>query len=442
MLEVTNRRATGNTDSTGIRDLHTAQDPQQRAFASSVAAHHTNAIAFADAKAHLIQNRVIPVRLGDCFNVDQVAGIWLNHVLIVPSCTNLPVVARFLGLRGTTNTLQERVPELAADASPVVPSLGNGISIPMDEVEIQRLLEFLRDDNPPAPCNESLVDWSGIRTRITMLPWAPAELAGTSSTALPIPDDGYRSEDVEYAALARAIATATGTFRIIEVGAGWAPWVVAGVRLAKKRGLQAFGIAVEADATKCSWAMQHALDNGVTPQLITGSPSEIAQQISEPHAADLLVVNAAGWHTTTTLQFPEIPDEDMGGAIWTLPGTDVDYRGAHLAHRDVPAIAISEIVTAARRGDYLIDLLHIDVQGVEFDLLEPSAGAVQDCTRLMAVGTHSRLSEGRLQEFFLSRGWGLLIDSPCKAHFTMTHPTLSGFTVQDGNQLWENPFVL
>jgi hypothetical protein len=363
-------------------------------------------------------------------------------VLIVPSCTSLPDVARFPGRRGTTNTLQERVPELAADAAPVVPSLGNGISTPMDEVEIQRLLEFLREDNPPEPCNETLVDWSGIRTRITMLPWAPAELAGTSSTSLPIPDDGYRSEDVEYAALARAISTATGTFRIIEVGAGWAPWVVAGVHLAKKRGLEAFGIAVEADATKCSWAMQHAIDNGVTPQFITGSPNEIAQQISEPHEADLLVVNAAGWHTTTTLQFPEIPDEDMGGAIWTLPGTDVDYRGAHLAHRDVPAIAISEIVNAARRGDSLIDLLHIDVQGVEFDLLEPSAGAVQDCTRLMAVGTHSRLAEGLLQQFFLSRGWGLLIDSPCKAHFTMTHPTLSGFTVQDGNQLWENPFVL
>jgi hypothetical protein len=23
----------------------------------------------------------------------------------------------------------------------------------------------------------------------------------------------------------------------------------------------------------------------------------------------------------------------------------------------------------------------------------------------------------------------------------MTHPTLAGFTVQDGTQLWENPFV-
>lgn len=364
-------------------------------------------------------------------------------MLIVPRCINLPDVARFPGRRGTANTLQARVADTSSDAAaPVVPSLGNGITIPMEPADIRAFLESIRADDPPAPCSETLVDWSGIRTRITMLPWAPQHLAGTSSFTLPIPDDGYRSEDVEYAALGRAIAHASGTFRIIEVGAGWAPWVVAGVHIARRKGLAAFGIAVEADATKCAWAMQHARDNDVTAELITGSPQEIVEQLGREHAADLLVVNAAGWHTTTTLQFPAIPDDDMGGAIWTLPGTDVDYRGAHLDHYDIPAIAIAEILTAARQGEHLIDLLHIDVQGVEFELLEPAAGAVQDCTRLMAVGTHSRLSEGRLQEFFLSRGWGLLIDAPCTARFTMTHPTLSGFTVQDGNQLWENPFVM
>ncbi len=59
----------------------------------------------------------------------------------------------------------------------------------------------------------------------------------------------------------------------------------------------------------------------------------------------------------------------------------------------------------------------------------------------MAVGTTDRGNEGRLQEFFLPRGWGLSIDEPCVTHFTMTHPTLAGFTVQDGLQLWENPFL-
>jgi hypothetical protein len=115
----------------------------------------------------------------------------------------------------------------------------------------------------------------------------------------------------------------------------------------------------------------------------------------------------------------------------------VDYRGAHLTHRDVPAVSLAALLTPDQRTD----LLHVDVQGVEFDLLAPSSDAIQGSVRLLAVGTTDRLTEGRLQQHFLSRGWGLVIDDPCTAHFSMTHPTLAGFTVQDGTQLWENTFL-
>ncbi|NDH19301.1 MAG: hypothetical protein EBY51_08035, partial [Actinobacteria bacterium] len=86
-----------------------------------------------------------------------------------------------------------------------VPSLGNGVSVPITATEIPALLETLRTEHTNASEPDMLIDWMGVRTRIPMLPWAPGEFAGTVSTALPIPDDGYRSEDVEYAALARAL---------------------------------------------------------------------------------------------------------------------------------------------------------------------------------------------------------------------------------------------
>lgn len=300
------------------------------------------------------------------------------------------------------------------------------------------LLESLRAEVLPEAGEDYLVDWSGVRTRIGMLPWAPQELRGVTSTTLPIPDDGYRSEDVEYAALAQALDTAESTFRIVEVGAGWAPWVVAGIVIARRRGLVASGIAVEADPRRCRWAVQHAQDNGLSARLLTGTPDELAAELaSAGEEADVLVVQAAGWHTRTTLQFPEVDEEDMGSAIWTLPGTDVDYRGAHVTHYDVPTVTMASLLDR----DLHTDLLHIDVQGVEFELLEPTADVVQQNVRYLAVGTHNRLTEGQLQQFFLARGWGLIADEPCRAVFTMTHPTLSGFTVQDGSQLWENPFL-
>lgn len=335
---------------------------------------------------------------------------------------------------------------------PNVPSLGNGIAVPIEDEDFPSWLEQLRASNHPAHEGVFLVDWSGVRTRIPMLPWAPQELAGTSTSDLPIPDDGYRSEDFEYVALARAIGhPREEPFRLIEVGAGWAPWAVAGLVQARLRGLPALAIAVEADSRKCQWAQQHAHDNGFVPVIIDSKAKKVERELTgaisnlASEGQHLVIVHAAGWHETTTVSFPETAIDDMGAAVWTLPGTDVDYRGAHVRHRDVPAISLSTLVEASRLfGDDngTVDLLHVDVQGVEFDLLQQVAGPIQDNTRLMAIGTHSRWSEGHLQQFFLARGWGLLIDKPCKAHFTMTHPTLSGFTVQDGMQLYENPFVL
>ncbi len=325
------------------------------------------------------------------------------------------------------------VPDLARSA----PSLGNGWTTPIRSTDVPALLESLRADHLPDPEPDFYIDWKGVRTRIGMLPWAPPELAGRVSTTLPIPDDSYRSEDVEYACLAAAIDAATDTLRIVEVGAGWAPWSVAGVVLGRRRGLSARAIAVEADPLRAGWAMQHAADNGVAAVRVTGTAEEIAARLADGVDAELVVVEAAAWHETTTLQFPDLDDGDMGGAVWTLPGTDVDYRGAHLSHHDVPAISIRALLAA----DTLTDLLHVDVQGVECELLLPASDDIQSSVRLMAIGTTDRLSEGRLQQHYLARGWGLRIDSPCTALFSMTHPTLAGFTVQDGTQLWENPFV-
>jgi len=334
-----------------------------------------------------------------------------------------------------------RAPRRSAGELPgllAAPSLGNGIARPITSFDVELLLESLRCTDLPAAEDTYLVDWSGIRTRIPMLPWAPQQLSGVTRTDLPIPDDGYRSEDVEYAALAQALATATETFRIVEVGAGWAPWSVSGIVYARRLGLRASGVAVEADPTRAGWAVQHARDNGVSVELVEGTAADIGARLLGGHGdAELLVVQAAGWHTTTTLQFPEIDELDMGAAVWTLPGTGVDYRGAQLRHRDVAGVCLSTLLA----GQVQTDLLHIDVQGVEFELLEPVSDAVQSSVRLMAIGTTNRLVEGQLQFHLLARGWGLLIDDPCTANFVMTHPTLSGFTVQDGTQLWENPFL-
>lgn len=157
------------------------------------------------------------------------------------------------------------------------------------------------------------------------------------------------------------------------------------------------------------WAPQDAADNGVNADLITGSPDEIVTALATPPGeVEMRVVRAAGWHSTTVLRSPDINENEMCAAVWMLPGTDVDYREAHLTHHDVPAVSMAALLGS----DVLTDLLHVDVQGVQFDLLEPASDVVQQNVRLMAIGTTSRLVEGQLQQYFLARGWGLLVDAP------------------------------
>ena len=326
-----------------------------------------------------------------------------------------------------------------APATPRVLSLGNGVTIPCPAENYPGILESLRSRCSREQDKDFFIDWMGVRTRMSMLSWAPQELANTVSSELPIPDDGYRSEAEEYVGLALALDRADSDFWVMEVGAGWAPWVVSGVVAARDRGLSARGVAIEAHAEHARWAVQHAQDNGIDVELIEGSAEEILAEVRNS-TATMLVLVAAGWHENTVLEFPDVDGIDMGLAVCTMPDSGTDYRGAHLQHKKVTAICLEELFGAL--GNPRVDLVHIDVQGVEYELLRAEARAVQDHAQLMAVGTHSRLAEGQLQDFFLERGWGIIIDQPCEAIFTMTRPTLAGFTVRDGFQLYENPFLL
>lgn len=339
-----------------------------------------------------------------------------------------------MGLFGGSKKLVEVVPE-----PPRVLSLGNGVTVPLDAEDFPHILERLRATSTAEPVAEFHTDWMGVRTRIAMLPWAPQELANTVSIDLPIPDDGYRSEAEEYVGLALALERAVENFQIIEVGAGWAPWVVSGLVAARQRGLKTRGIAIEAHPEHARWAVQHAEDNGIDVDFLQGTDIEVIEALQKS-TATMSVILAAGWHENTVLEFPDVDAADMGLAVCTMPDSGTDYRGAHLQHRKVTAIRLQDLFSVL--SNPMIDLLHIDVQGVEFELLNKEATTVQDHAKLMAVGTHSRLAEGQLQDFYLERGWGIIIDEPCKAVFTMTHPTLAGFTVQDGFQLYENPFLL
>lgn len=312
--------------------------------------------------------------------------------------------------------------------------LGNGLHLPVSPAMIPVILEDARWAALPDHEGVFRVDWAGIRTRIGMLPWAPQRFAGTTSTRVPVPSDGYRSESEEYVSLVLSLSSDTATYRVVEAGAGWAPWAVMGIVCARRLGKRATGIAVEADPTRASWAMQHASDNGVSAELLVGTPEELVAALGQESTTELRVVQAAVWHTATTLRFPVLDGDDMGGAVSAESAPNMDYRGANLTHVDVPTVTLASLLSETEPTD----LLHVDVQGMECEVLLPDRELIAQRVRFMTVGTHDRHVEGRLQDAFLREEWALLLESPCTAVFDGVKPTLTGFTTQDGNQVWAN----
>jgi FkbM family methyltransferase len=316
---------------------------------------------------------------------------------------------------------------------------GNQAQRQIETTEYPEYLEMIRAPHKISRINEFFIDWTGVCTRMSTLPWAPQHLAGTVSTLLPIPDDGYRSEAEEYVSLSVSLMNSKDTFTVVELGAGWSPWVTSGLAIAKRMGKKVRGVSVEADATRCKWSMSHLKDNGFETQLISGSPSEIQAQLMQSWPdADAVVVNSAIWDSFTTLSFPSVDGKDMGGAARQVSDEDLaDYRGQIIPHVPVSTCTFQSLINLVSN----IDLLHIDVQGYEFDFISHAYEEIAEVASYVSIGTHNRLIEGQLQDLLLSQGWSLLIDEPSKSNFDGARPSLTGFTVQDGIQLWNCPSI-
>jgi hypothetical protein len=85
-----------------------------------------------------------------------------------------------------------------------------------------------------------------------------------------------------------------------------------------------------------------------------------------------------------------------------------------------------------------LDLLHIDIQGSEYDLLRDIFELISRKVRFVFVGTHSRQIEGKLFDLFLaSPSWSLEMERGCIFNLVDGRPQ----EYCDGVQLWRNKLI-
>jgi FkbM family methyltransferase len=238
---------------------------------------------------------------------------------------------------------------------------------------------------------------------------------GAVQTNKPFPDDGFLSDGIEFASLALALQAASPpTFTAVELGAGWGPWTALAGRCAERAGFSKTNlIAFEADPKRYTFLQEHLRLNGIT---------------ADTHCA-------AAWWRDQNLYWPVAEDGmDAGMAATSGWRPKIDYRGRPSAFRKIRALSIAKALSAFP----VIDFLHIDIQGSEWDVIWRSIGFLNKHVRCMFVGTHSRKIEGDLIDGCNKQRWTLLREMPCMFYSALKPPELTGATYKDGGQFWRN----
>lgn len=256
-------------------------------------------------------------------------------------------------------------------------------------------------------------DFLGVRTRCSYLPQTYAAYSGAveqrdGTGAVPL------HEAAEVVALLRSVVEAKGRLVVVELGAGWGPWLVAGACAARSMGLPSTLVGVEGDAHHFDFMRTHMRDNGI-----------------DPEAGNILHCAVIGAQDGMAL-FPVLPDPsgDWGAEAVFADGPASTRPAGETKYVEVPCMTVNAVLQPLDR----VDVMHCDIQGAEADALEIASDALDAKVRRIVIGTHGRAIEERLMHLFPRRNWILEFEQACTFAEQPGRLVLSA----DGVQVWRN----
>ncbi|MDF2115037.1 FkbM family methyltransferase [Roseiarcaceae bacterium H3SJ34-1] len=265
---------------------------------------------------------------------------------------------------------------------------------------------------------DSVTDFLGSRTNIKFI--GPIkELAGTVED-IPVPCN-FHSKSYEWVGSLRAVDEAEHFFTMIELGAGWGPWLIACAIAARDKGIGRIDlIGIEGDRTHCEFLHEHFVNNGFDPaehrlvHAVIGAKSGVALFPIVENPADV-------WGSEPQF-FADVTEAQRVAASGD--------EGETSRFEVVPALSLADVIAEHP----VIDLLHIDIQGGEADVLEAGAELLDERVSRVVIGTHRRRIEERLHKLFHRLNWQLEADDPCRFGTNDQGLVLT----MDGTQVWKN----
>lgn len=278
-----------------------------------------------------------------------------------------------------------------------------------------------------------IVDLVGAQTRVhyfTKLTHKGETQFESEEVVPPLPP--FSESYFEWVDVLESVHDARDRYVVCELGAGWGRWCVRAARAVRQLNPMPFKcIAVEAEPQHFRWMREHFADNGINPDdhdllwAAVGSNSGVA-----PFATG----EAGSWYGQSVCD-SELPSLNARGrrhlrarGLLGRPPRTPDVRRV----RWVPMITLCEVVT----DEPHIDLLDLDIQGLELEVLAAAAQLVDRRVRRVHIGTHSRDIEEGLRGLFRGLDWRCLNDYPCHS---VTQTPYGEISFQDGVQTWVNP---
>ncbi len=265
-----------------------------------------------------------------------------------------------------------------------------------------------------APIVDAFQDILGSVTRVNYLGHAGSPLAGYVYRGVPREAEHGLHGTAEWIGTLRSVLEAGSSFEAVELGAGWAPWLVVCKRAAEHRGIAGVKLTgVEGSEDHYGFMLDNFRTNGLTV---------------EDHSLYHAVVGARDG----TAAFPKLNHaHDDYGANAVFNDADrpmAEHRGTL---EEIRSISIATLLAGRDR----VDLVHIDIQGHEEGVLKAGMEHLNAKVRRMVIGTHSRTIEGHLFDLLHENGWVCEFEVPCV--MSRTENGRLHLSV-DGEQIWRN----
>ncbi len=245
------------------------------------------------------------------------------------------------------------------------------------------------------------------------------------------PEINLKNQGVfEWLDICETVDLAKDQYTFVELGAGFGRWSVIAYGIAALlRSLKCNLILVEAEPTHVLWAKEHLTMNNIPREsykLFSGAVDRCSGYVwfaegkpSAWYGQSIIENQSRPIMKARIKKFLQRYGYASGVSIWE-------------GHQPVRSYSLSRILKSAKQ----VDLIHMDIQGKEYEVLEAALAEVTRKVRRVHIGTHSNLIEKNLRELMNSAGWQNIRDY--ERDQTQSTPFGPMF-FDEGIQTWMNP---